>query len=94
LTETGDKIDAGDKDRIETALREAEEALKSGNKETVDAKAEALAQASHKLAEKMYADQQTAAGAGAGAGPHAGGGSKADDADVVDAEFEEVKDRK
>jgi molecular chaperone DnaK len=92
LGELGDKLDAGEKSRIETALREAEEALKNGDKAAVDAKAEALAQASHKLAEKMYADQQAAAGASSA--PQGGGTAKGDDTDVVDAEFEEVKDRK
>src|SRR5215203_6140606 len=55
LAEHGDKIGADDKAKIETALKEAEEALKSDNKEAIDAKSQALATASHKLAEQMYA---------------------------------------
>ncbi|MBI1395336.1 MAG: molecular chaperone DnaK [Betaproteobacteria bacterium] len=95
LGEHGDKIDADEKAKIEEALKEADEALKNGDKSTMEAKGEALMQASHKLAEKMYAGAQQDAAAGATGGAQAsGGGSKADDSDVVDAEFEEVRDRK
>ncbi|MBI5040693.1 MAG: molecular chaperone DnaK [Gammaproteobacteria bacterium] len=98
LAEHGDKIGAEDKAKIEAALKDAEESIKSGDKEAIEAKTEALTAASHKLAEQMYAQQQAAAGAGAGAGAgatqSAGGGSTQGDGDVVDAEFEEVKDRK
>ncbi|MEI7970536.1 MAG: molecular chaperone DnaK [Betaproteobacteria bacterium] len=94
LAEHGDKIDADEKAKIETALKDAEETLKGGDKDTMTAKSEALMQASHKLAEKMYAGAQQAPGEG-GPGPQASGGSAGkDDGDVVDAEFEEVKDRK
>jgi molecular chaperone DnaK len=92
LAEHGDKIDAAEKEKIETAIKEAEEAIKSGDKATLDAKSEALGQASQKLGEKVYADQQAAAGAAGGA---AGGEeAKKDDGDVVDAEFTEVNDKK
>ena len=91
LSEHGDKISADEKAKIETALAEAEEALKSNDKDTIEAKSKALAEASHKLAEQMYAQQGGDAGAAAGA---AGSGAKADEGDVVDAEFEEVKDEK
>ncbi len=96
LAEYGDKIGADDKAKIEAALKDAEESLKSGDKEAIEAKTEALTSASHKLAEQMYAQQQAAAGpeAGAGGTQSAGGGSTQGDGDVVDAEFEEVKDRK
>ncbi len=95
LAEHGDKVEAGEKATIEAALKEAEEALKGNDKAVIDAKSEALMQASHKLAEKMYAGAQQEGGA-PGAQASAGGaaGGKADDGDVVDAEFEEVKDRK
>jgi len=94
LTEHGDKIDAAEKAKIEEALKEAEEALKENDKDAMTAKGEALMQASHKLAEKMYANAQ-APGGDAGPGPQAqAGGSSKDDGDVVDAEFEEVRDRK
>jgi molecular chaperone DnaK len=98
LKEYGDKLDAGEKDSIEAALKDAEAALKSEAKAEIEAKAEALAKASQKLGEKMYAESQKAAQAEAGAeqpegGAQAGDGKKAD-GDVVDAEFTEVNDKK
>jgi molecular chaperone DnaK len=89
LAEHGDKVSADEKSAIETAIKDAEEALKSNDKETIEAKTQALGTASHKLAETMQA--QAAQAGGASAAPGAGG--KADE-DVVDAEFEEVKDTK
>ncbi|MBC6962368.1 MAG: molecular chaperone DnaK, partial [Nitrosomonas sp.] len=68
LAEYGDKLEGDEKSRIEAALKEAEEALKSGDKQTIDAKTQALTEASHKLAEKMYAQEQAQAGQQAGAG--------------------------
>jgi len=97
LSEHGDKIEADEKAKIETAIKEAEEAIKEGNdKATIEAKSQALAQASQKLGEKVYADAQAEAGAaGAGAAPGAEAPKdKKDDSDVVDAEFTEVKDKK
>jgi len=96
LKEYGDKLDAGEKEKIESALKDAEGVLKSEAKAEIEAKAEALAKASQKLGEKMYAESQKAAQAEAAAGqPESGGaeGKKAD-GDVVDAEFTEVKDKK
>jgi molecular chaperone DnaK len=99
LAEHGDKLDAEEKAKIETAIKEAEEVLKEGDKTAIEAKTEALAKASQKLGEKVYGDAQGAAGAagagGPGAGGHNGGGeAKKDEGDVVDAEFTEVKDKK
>ena len=97
LAEHADKIDADEKAKIETAVKEAEEAIKGNDKAAMEAKTQALAMASQKLGEKVYAQQQAAeGGAGAGAGgSHAGGGeARKDDGDVVDAEFTEVKDKK
>jgi molecular chaperone DnaK len=98
LSEHGDKLDAGEKEKIEAALKEAEEGLKSDDKAVIDAKTEALMSASQKLGEKMYADQAAAAaaagaasGADASAQPQAGASSKPADDNVVDAEFKEVK---
>jgi len=92
LAEHGDKVEAAEKSRIEAAIRDAEEAIKGSDKDAIEAKTKVLAEASHKLAEKMYAQQS---GAGAGAEPQSQGGSaKGDDSNVVDAEFEEVKDKK
>ncbi|MFL6582010.1 MAG: molecular chaperone DnaK [Burkholderiales bacterium] len=92
LAEHGEKVDAAEKSRIEAAIKDAEEAIKGSDKDAIEAKTKALGEASHKLAEKMYAQQS-----GAGAGPEPqpqGGNGKADEGNVVDAEFEEVKDKK
>lgn len=102
LAEHGDKIDAADKEKIEAALKDAEEALKGEDKAEIEAKTEALVAASQKLGEKVYADAQAAQAAQAAAGgaqaapgaEAAGGGKPAADDDVVDAEFTEVKDKK
>ncbi|MCE2871452.1 MAG: molecular chaperone DnaK [Oxalobacteraceae bacterium] len=97
LTEHGDKLEAGEKEKIEAAIKDLEEALKGTDKATIDAKSEALSTAAQKLGEKVYADmqaQQAASGAGA-ASSDAGGaqGAKPADHDVVDADFKEVKDK-
>jgi molecular chaperone DnaK len=91
LAEHGDKIGADEKSKIEAAIKDAEEAIKGSDKAAIEAKSQALGEASHKLAEKMYAQQPGAEGA---APQPDAGGAKADDSNVVDAEFEEVKDKK
>jgi molecular chaperone DnaK len=96
LSEHGDKIDAGEKAKIEAAAKDLEETLKSEDKDAIEAKTNALMTASQKLGEQMYASQQAAGGAGAapGAGPEAAGGASsgpANDDNVVDAEVKEVK---
>src|SRR4051812_39407201 len=60
LKEYGDKIDAGEKDKIEAAIKDVESVLKSEDKAEIESKAQALAQASQKLGEKVYAEQQQA----------------------------------
>jgi len=97
LGEYGDKLDAGEKEKIEKAISEMEEALKGEDKAAIDAKNTALMEASQKLGEKMYADMQAdqgaqaaAAQAGAAEGASAGGAKPQDD-NVVDAEVKEVK---
>ncbi|MBL0140611.1 MAG: molecular chaperone DnaK [Betaproteobacteria bacterium] len=96
LADHGDKIDASEKEKIEATARELEAILKDGDKAAIEAKSQALATASQKLGERMYADAQ--AGSQAGAAPGAGGEAKAeggkDDGNVVDAEYTEVKDKK
>jgi molecular chaperone DnaK len=92
LKDYGEKLTADDKTKIESALKDAETALKSDDKAKIDAKSQALAEASHKLAEQIYAQTQ-AQQAQAGAAP-GDNGKKSDDSNVVDAEFEEVKDKK
>jgi molecular chaperone DnaK len=95
LAEHGAKLDAGEKEKVESALRDVEEALKGDDKATIEAKTEALMAASQKLGEKVYADAQAAAGAaggpGAAPGAEAPKSAKAADDDVVDADFKEVK---
>ena len=94
LVDYGDKVSAEEKASIEAAIAAAEEALKGNDKDTIEAKSKALSEVSHKLAEQMYAKEQAdAAGAGAAGGAQPGAGKGSDD-DVVDAEFEEVKDGK
>ncbi len=92
LSEHGEKVSAGEKSDIETAIKAAEEAIKAGDKDAIEAKSKALAEASHKLAEKMYSQQQ-APGGGPQPQPESGG-AKTENGNVVDAEFEEVKDQK
>jgi molecular chaperone DnaK len=98
LKDYGDKLDAGEKEKIEAAVKDAEGVLKSEDKSEIEAKQQALAQAAQKLGEKMYAQEQAreqaqqAQQAQPGAGANAGG--KADEGNVVDAEFTEVKDKK
>ncbi|MFC7461931.1 molecular chaperone DnaK [Hydrogenophaga defluvii] len=94
LTEYGDKLDAAEKDAIEAAIKDLEEAAKGEDKDAIEAKSTALMTTSQKLGEKMYADQQAqqaAAAAGAGASEGASSSSKPVDDDVVDAEVKEVK---
>ena len=98
LVEYGDKLDGGEKEKIETAIKDMEEALKGEDKAAIESKNTALMEASQKLGEKMYADMQAsqAAGGDAAAGPGAGAGAeqaqaKPADDNVVDAEVKEVK---
>src|SRR5471032_1828877 len=91
LTEYGAKLEASEKEKIEAAIKEAEAALKSEDKAAIDAKSQTLAQAAQKLGEKMYADAQAA---NEKAAPGAKSEAKADEAEVVDAEYTEVKDGK
>jgi len=89
LTEHGDKLEAAEKEAIETAVKDLEEALKSDDKAEIEAKTQALTTASQKLGEKVYAEQQAQANTqSAQPSPE---GEKTVDGDVVDAEFEEVK---
>ena len=92
LADYGDKLDAAEKEKIEAALKEAEEAVKGDDKAAIDAKAEALGTASQKLGEMVYAQAQAEAQAGESA--QAEPSSTKKDDDVVDADFEEVKDDK
>src|SRR5487761_2314924 len=93
LSEHGGKIPMTDKSAIEAALKDAETVVKGDDKAAIDAKAEALATAAQKLGEKMYAAEQAKAQGAQGGAAH-GNEAKADEGDVVDAEFTEVKDKK
>jgi molecular chaperone DnaK len=96
MEQLGDKVDSGEKERIESAIKDLEEAMKGEDKDRIESLTKALGEVSGKLAERLYGQQQGAAGEAAG-GAHAGeseaGGGTGKD-DVVDAEFEEVKDDK
>ena len=95
VAEHGDKLEAGEKEKVEAAIKASEESLKGEDKAEIEAKTEALMTASQKLGEKIYADSQAAAAAG-GAGAEqpqaepASAKAAADD-NVVDADFKEVK---
>ncbi len=94
LAEHGGKVDADEKGRIEAALKDLEEAIKGDDKEAIETKTQALTQAAHKLAEQMYKEQQAQAGTQQPEGGDGKDAGKKDDGNVVDAEFEEVKDKK
>ena len=98
LTEYGDKLDAGEKEKIEAAIKDLEGALKGDDKAAIDDKNTALMTASQKLGEKMYADMQAKEAAAAGPAPGGAPGADAQgqsakpaDDNVVDAEVKEVK---
>jgi len=94
MKDMGDKLDQGEKDKIEAAVSELDEAMKGDDKDAIVSKTEALATASHKLAEQMYAQAQQPPGSGEEPKASAGGDETASKDNVVDAEFEEVKDDK
>lgn len=88
LGDMGDKVDAAEKERIEAAIKDLRAALETDDKADIEAKTQALAEASSKLAEQMYAD------AGEAEGSAQADGASNENEDVVDAEFEEVKENK
>ena len=100
LTDNGDSLEADDKSAIESAIADAKKVQEDGSADAdaLNAAAQTLSQSAHKLAEAMYAKASASAGEGPeagaegadGAGGDPGGGSGPDD-DVVDADFEEVK---
>jgi len=97
LKEAGDKVPAGERETVEAAIREVKTAIEAGNAEKLKAKTEALGQAAMKLGEAMYkAQAQAAPGAGgAQPGPEgAPGAAAAGSEKVVDADFEEVDEKK
>jgi molecular chaperone DnaK len=87
VAEHGDKLDEAEKEAIETALKNVEEAMKSDDKDAIESTTKALMDASQKLGEKVYADQQSQQNTESAQPKN----EKTVDAEVVDAEFEEVK---
>jgi molecular chaperone DnaK len=100
LAEFGDKVSPADKQAVEAALADLKSVVEGEDKDAIEAKTNALAQAAMKLGEAMYKASQGGDGQAGGpdmsgsgmGGPGAGGGRKASDDGVVDADFEEVKD--
>ncbi|MCG2795216.1 MAG: molecular chaperone DnaK [Actinomycetia bacterium] len=90
LRELGDKVDADEKARIESALSEAKEALKGSDVQKIRDTVDNLVQASHKLAEAVYA--QASAGGGAPGGETPGAEAGPDEEEVIDADFEVMDD--
>jgi molecular chaperone DnaK len=96
MKELGDKVEAEEKSRIEAAISELEAVMKGDDKAAIESRIEALSAASAKMAERLYAQQGAESGAAGGSSPGDAGQGAAGPAkdDVVDAEFEEVKDNK
>jgi molecular chaperone DnaK len=96
LREQGDKVEASDKQATEAALGELREALKTEDLDRIKKAQEATVQASHKLSEAMYREAQAKAqpGAGGAAEPGPAGGATPPKGDVVDAEFEDLGEKK
>jgi molecular chaperone DnaK len=90
LEEHGASLEASEKEAIEAALKELDEAIKGSDKAVIEAKTEALGKASQKLGEKVMAAEQAKAGSAAPGGSQ----QAAPDANVVDADFKEVDDKK
>ncbi|WP_440995628.1 molecular chaperone DnaK [Arhodomonas sp. SL1] len=93
ISDLGDKVTEEEKNEVESAIAELEETMKGSDKEAIEAKTQALSEKSAKLAERLYQGQGEQGGGAAG-GEAAGGGEgqSSSQEDVVDAEFEEVKD--
>jgi molecular chaperone DnaK len=92
IVDLGDKVDADEKVIVESSIAELREAIKGDDKEDIESKTQKLTEASSKIAEKAYA-QGAPEGAPAAGESAAEAASEADD-DVVDAEFEEVDEKK
>jgi len=92
IGELGDKLDAGTKGDINTAIENLKKAIEGDDAADIKQKTDELTQASHKLAEAMYSQASQQAGTEqAESAEGTGGGGSSDDEDVVDADFEEVK---
>ena len=97
MEDLGDKVSADEKDKVQAAIKDLEEVMKSDDKDAIEEKTKVLVEASGKIAEKAYAQAQSEGGkekAAAGGAGETKGGSSGGGEEVVDAEFEEVKDDK
>ena len=94
LEEAGDKVEESEKTAIEGAISELEVAIKSDDKDDIEAKTQKLTEVSSSLAQRMYAEAQEGAEQETEQGSDAGPADSGGDPDAVDAEFEEVKDEK
>lgn len=92
MSEIGDKLDVDEKEKIESAIKDLESVVKDDDKAAIEQKTQTLAEASHKMAEQMYAQASEAEATASAEAETSSGESKNDN--VVDAEFEEVKDDK
>jgi len=98
MEDLGDQVEADEKKAIEEAIAELKEAIKTDDKDDIEAKTTKLTEVSGKLAERVYAQQGGPEGAAAGAAENAydasqsSGSTDAGKDDVVDADFEEVKE--
>jgi molecular chaperone DnaK len=99
LKDLGEKVDAAERAKVESAISDLRTALKGDDRNIIEKKTEALAQASAGIAQRAYSAGQAGPEAGAGgasggaSGPTEGAGGQTPRDDVVDAEFEEVKDK-
>jgi molecular chaperone DnaK len=92
LQDLGEKVHSDERGRIESAISDLKDAVKSDDKGRIDAKARALGEATSTVMQRVYSEEAKAGAGGDGAGPQ--GPSQGKDEDVVDAEFEEVKEDK
>jgi len=92
VKDLGDQVEDGEKAAIETAITELKEAVAGDDKELIEAKTTALTEAASKVAEKAYAQSQQKEGAAEGAADAGADAAANADDEVVDAEFEEVKE--
>lgn len=92
MSEIGDKLDVDEKEKIESAIKDLESVVKDDDKAAIEQKTQTLTEASHKMAEQMYAQASEAEATASAEAETSSGESKNDN--VVDAEFEEVKDDK
>ena len=97
MQELGDKVGEAEKNEIESAIADVEEAIKGNDKSAIESKAQKLSEVAGKLAERVYKEQAentTTAAGGGGDAADANADSGSDKENVVDAEFEEVDDDK